>query len=206
MDVVKRIRLSPAERRDQLIDLGVKMLSLSGLEQISIEEIAKKAGISRGLLFHYFPSKRDFHVAIVQHSSDDILAALVPNVELDALPMLRDVMERYVDYVTEHRDTYIALLRGPGSGDPELRDILELNRKTLVERILSAGPIIGASITPTVALAARGWIAFVEETTISWLRDGEIAREELIDMHVRALPAVLQVEGLEEALTPSEVS
>ena len=201
-----RIRLSPAERRDQLIDLGVKMLSLSGLEQISIEEIAKKAGISRGLLFHYFPSKRDFHLAVVQHSSDDILAALVPNTDLDPLAMLYDVMGRYVDYVTENRDTYIALLRGPGSGDPALRAILEQNRLTLVERILSAGPIIGASITPTVELAARGWIAFVEETTIAWLRDAQIARDELIDVHVRALPALLQVEGLADALSPAESS
>ena len=202
MDVVKRIRLSPAERRNQLIGLGVKMLSLSGLEQISIEDIAKKAGISRGLLFHYFPSKRDFHIAIVQHSSDDILAALVPNTDLEPLAMLRDVMERYVDYVSENRDTYIALLRGPGSGDPDLSAILEGNRHTLVGRILRAGPIIGASITPTVELAARGWIAFVEETTIAWLRDAQISRGELIDVHVRALPALLQVDGLDDALAP----
>ncbi|MBJ8343590.1 TetR/AcrR family transcriptional regulator [Antrihabitans sp. YC2-6] len=191
MDIVKRIRLSPAERRDQLLELGIKMLSLRGLEQISIEDIAKMAGISRGLLFHYFPSKRDFHLAIVQRSSDDILGALTPNEELTPPEMLRDVMERYVTYVTDNRDSYVSLLRGPGSGDPELRVILEDNRKQLVDRILIFGRFADIDITPRIELAVRGWIAFVEEVTISWLTEPKIAREELIDMLVGALPVTV---------------
>jgi len=191
VDIVKRIRLSPAERRDQLLELGIKMLSLRGLEQISIEDIAKMAGISRGLLFHYFPSKRDFHLAIVQRSSDDILGALTPNEELTPPEMLRDVMERYVTYVTDNRDSYVSLLRGPGSGDPELRVILEDNRKQLVDRILIFGRFADIDITPRIELAVRGWIAFVEEVTISWLTEPKITREELIDMLVGALPVTV---------------
>ncbi|MBJ8340969.1 TetR/AcrR family transcriptional regulator [Antrihabitans sp. YC3-6] len=190
MGVVKRIRLDPAQRRDQLLELGVKMLSLRGLEQISVDEIAKMAGISRGLLFHYFPSKRDFHVEIVRHSSNELLQQLLPNPELGPFDMLTDVMNRYVDYVTEHRDGYVSLLRGPASGDPEMRSIAEENRSVLVERILSNVPLGGADVTPRIRLAVRGWIAFVEEATLSWLNDPQLAREELVDLHVSSLPAV----------------
>ncbi len=113
MDAVKRVRLSPEERRAQLIDLGVRMLADRPLEQISVEDIADQAGVSRGLLFHYFASKHDFHVAIVRHSSAEMLARTAPNLELPVIDMLRDVMAAYVDYVSENRDTYVSLLRGP---------------------------------------------------------------------------------------------
>ena len=190
MGVVKRIRLDPAERRDQLLDLGVKMLSLRGLEQISVEEIAKMAGISRGLLFHYFPSKREFHIEIVRHSSNDLLARIAPNPELEPVEMLRDVMGRYIDYVTEHRDGYVSLLRGRASGDPDMRLIADENRSILVDRIFEYLPFGGAEITPRVRLAVRGWVAFVEEVTLTWLQDPKLNREELIDLHVQSLPAL----------------
>lgn len=186
---MKRIRLDPAERRDQLLDLGVKMLSLRGLEQISVEEIAKMAGISRGLLFHYFPSKRDFHIEIVRHSSNDLLARVAPNPDLEPMEMLRDVMGRYIDYVTEHRDGYVSLLRGRASGDPDMRQIADENRSLLVDRIFEHLPF-GGEITPRVRLAVRGWVAFVEEVTLTWLQDPELNREELIDLHVQSLPAL----------------
>ena len=63
MDAVKRTRLDPAQRRAQLIDLGARMLAERPLEQISVEDIADQAGVSRGLLFHYFASKSEFHLA-----------------------------------------------------------------------------------------------------------------------------------------------
>ncbi|MCU1657877.1 MAG: TetR family transcriptional regulator, partial [Pseudonocardiales bacterium] len=57
----KRIRLSPEARRAQLIELGVEMLATRTLDELSVEDIAQQAGISRGLLFHYFSSKQEFH-------------------------------------------------------------------------------------------------------------------------------------------------
>src|SRR6476646_11819051 len=108
---VKRVRLAPAARRAQLIKLGVEMLTSRGLEALSVDEIAKQAGISKGLLFHYFSSKRDFHLAIVRRASEMLLEATAPNPELEPFERLRDSIERYVDYVLEHREAYISQLR-----------------------------------------------------------------------------------------------
>lgn len=200
MEAVKRVRLSPEERRAQLIDLGVRMLADRPLEQISVEDIADQAGVSRGLLFHYFASKHDFHVAIVRHTSAEMLARTAPNLDLPPIDMLRDVMAAYVDYVSENRDTYVSLLRGTASGDPAMREVFESTRAEMTRRVVEQLPSLGIEPDPRTALSVRGWIAFVEEATITWLRGPEIRRDELIELLVTALPAVALSSGMAAAL------
>ncbi len=189
--VSKRVRLSPEERRRQLITLGVEMLRGRALEDVSIGEIAAQAGISRGLLFHYFPSKQDFHLAIVQYANAELLEKTAPDRTLPLYDMLRDAIERYVDYVSENRTSYLALLRGPASASPELVALVTQTRLALVDRILTESPIaVDDPDRPRLRLAVRGWIAFVEETTLTWLREEPIPRETLVDMLVDSLPAL----------------
>ncbi|TSD46206.1 TetR/AcrR family transcriptional regulator [Rhodococcus sp. KBS0724] len=190
MDGAKRTRLSPDERRAQLIDLGARMLAERPLEQISVEDIADQAGVSRGLLFHYFASKSEFHLAIVRHTSQQMLARTEPDETDDPIATLRSVLVSYVDYVTDNRTTYVSLLRGTASGDPQMREVFEQTRDIMAARTLDQLPTIGLPRTPQVELAVRGWIAFVEEATISWLRAPAITREELIELTVHALPAL----------------
>ncbi len=202
----KRTRLSPAQRRAQLIDLGVQMLSERPLEQISVDEIADQAGgVSRGLLFHYFASKHDFHVEIVRHISRDMLERTAPDESLDPISMLRGTLVAYVDYVTERRDTYVSMLRGAGSSDPpDMTEVFEQTRTAMVDRTAAHLPLLGIELTAAVHLAVRGWIAFVEDTTIEWLRDPRITREEYIDLAVGgALPAVVVVAGAPADASPS---
>ena len=65
-----RTRLSKEERRSQLLDLGVRLLSTRSLDELSIDLLAEEAGISRGLLYHYFGNKHDFHEAVVRRAQD----------------------------------------------------------------------------------------------------------------------------------------
>lgn len=198
---VKRVRLSPAERREQLITLGTRMLRERALEDISIGEIAEQAGISRGLLFHYFPTKQDFHLAIIQHANAALLERTTPDPTLSMFDMLRDAVERYIDYVTENRTSYLALLRGPASASPELVTLVNATRMALVDRILGEAPLpVDDPDRPRLRLAVRGWIAFVEETTLTWLREEPITREELVDMLVSSLPALALNADLAAAL------
>ncbi|MDG3012528.1 TetR/AcrR family transcriptional regulator [Rhodococcus sp. D2-41] len=186
----KRTRLSPEARRAQLIELGVQMLAGRPLDSVSVEEIAEQAGISRGLLFHYFSSKHDFHVAIVRHTSEEMLAVTEPDPALPPLGMLHASLTAYIDYVTDNRGGYVSLLRGTASGDPAMREIFEQTRTAMAERVLAQAPNIGIERTPRAELAVRGWIAFVEETAISWLTDPKLTKGELLELVGQALPAV----------------
>ena len=78
MTAAKRIRLSPEARREQLLELGVQMLTTRTLDELSVEALAEQAGISRGLLFHYFRNKQDFHRAVVQRAADDLIETTAP--------------------------------------------------------------------------------------------------------------------------------
>ena len=66
-----RTRLSPERRREQLLDLGVRLLATRSLDELSIDLLAEEAGISRGLLYHCFGNKHDFHEAVVRRAADD---------------------------------------------------------------------------------------------------------------------------------------
>ncbi|WP_372435246.1 TetR/AcrR family transcriptional regulator [Tomitella cavernea] len=166
------------------------MLSGRSIDTVSVEELAEKAGVSRGLIFHYFGSKQGYLLAVVRHLSEEMIAFTDPDPSLPPLEQLSASLAAYLDYVTENRDGYVSLLRGSTSNDPEMRMVFEHTRGVLVQRVLERVPLIGVDMTPRVELAARGWVAFVEETVISWLREPGVTRAELLALLNWALPAV----------------
>ncbi|MEU7140156.1 TetR/AcrR family transcriptional regulator [Nocardia sp. NPDC046473] len=197
----KRVRLSPDERRLQLITLGAEMLAERALQDVSVDDIAKEAGISRGLLFHYFASVNEFHEAIARHVSAEFLTATAPDRSLGLFDMLRDSVERYVDYVEQNRASYHAILRGPSSYNPGMVTYVNESRSAIAELVLAEVPIPPDDPDrPRLSLAVRGWIAFVEETILTWLSEKPVTRTQLIDLLVESLPALALSPALAEAL------
>jgi AcrR family transcriptional regulator len=186
-----RIRLDPEARRAQLVALGLEMLSTRSLDQLAIEDIAAAAGISRGLLFHYFPSKRDFHEAVVRAAAADLLAHTEPDRSLPYIEQLRAGVESFVDYVVDNRDSYVSLLRGAAGGDINLRSIFDETRSVIAARVVDG---LGAAEVPDRArLAVRGWVAFGEEVILGWLSEPEpgLDRAGLVDMVHDSLVALV---------------
>ncbi|MFE3757752.1 TetR/AcrR family transcriptional regulator [Nocardia tengchongensis] len=197
----KRVRLSPEERRRQLITLGAAFLGQRALEDISVEDIAKQAGISRGLLFHYFATKQEFHEAIARHVSSEFLVATAPDRSLGPFEMLRDSIGRYVDYVDSNTAAYEAILRGTAGNDPGARSLVDQTRAVVAQVILAELPIAADDPDrPFVTMAVRGWIAFVEEAILTWIREKSIARGKFIDLLTESLPALAFSPSLSAAL------
>ena len=178
----KRTRLNPQARRAQLVQLGTQMLATRSIDAVSVEEIADQAGVSRGLIFHYFGSKQGFLLAVVRHLSQEMIDATEPDPELEPLAQLSQSLAAYLDYVTENRDGFVSLLRGSATGDPEMRHVFAETRTVLTSRVLERLPLIGTPGSPRVELAVRGWIAFVEEAVITWLGDPQLSREDLLQL------------------------
>lgn len=191
MTTAKRVRLNPQARREQLLELGVRMLTSRTLDELSVEELAEQAGISRGLLFHYFRNKQDFHRAVVQRAADALLETTAPDATLDPLPRLTASLEHYVDYVSTNYRAYLSLVRGAASGDDALREIFDRTRDVLTRRITDNIEVFGTSDGPTQRLLARGWSAMVEEVVLAWVPDPRISKEELLSVLTRTLPALL---------------
>ncbi|HET6625775.1 MAG TPA: TetR/AcrR family transcriptional regulator [Nocardioidaceae bacterium] len=192
-----RVRLSPDARREQLLDLGVRMLATRGVDELSIDLLAEEAGVSRGLLYHYFGSKHEFHHAVVRRAADDVIRVTAPRPEGDPLERLAGSLEAYVDYVVANFEGYSSLVRGAASGNPALREIYEEARAALTDRLFeAAGPgglaVLGVEDTPATRLMARGWSAMTEEVVLTWARDHHgLPKQQLLAMLTAALPAVL---------------
>lgn len=186
--------MSPEARRDQFIDLGLQMVRDRPLELVSIDAIAEAAGVSRALLFHYFASKQEFHVAIARAQADEMLECTAPDESLgDPLAMLSGSMSAFIDYVSANREAYMAFMRGSSSADPAMREVFDGTRAVMSARILDHAPALGIHVTPVVEMTVQGWISFVEETTISWLTEPVITREELLGVITASLPALASV-------------
>ena len=187
-----RTRLDPEARRAQLVALGLKMLSTRPLDKVAIDDIAAEAGISRGLLFHYFPTKRDYHVAVARAAAQDLLDRTDTLIGSTLGQRLRANVEAFVDHLTENRDAYVAFIRGSAGGDPDLLAVYEDTRTAFTDRVL-----VGLGLThrdePRLRPAVRGWVAFTEEVTVDWLsrgRDG-LDRDGLVDLIDDALVALV---------------
>lgn len=194
-----RTRLAPAQRREQLLDLGVDQLSVRRLEDLSIDTLAEVAGISRGLLYHYFSSKRDFHLAVLRRMADRVIAITAPTDGLPPLEQLVRSLEAFVDFVGDNQESYVSFVRAAAAGDEEFHRIYEEARAALTDRIFvqSGGEVLasfGIVDSPAVRLMVRGWSASVEEVVLSWLDDDRgVTKPELLDMLARSLPAMCSI-------------
>jgi AcrR family transcriptional regulator len=188
-----RTRLGTDERRAQLLEVGVALFSSRSYDEISIDDIAAAAGVSKGLLYHYFPTKRDFYVAGLREAAAQIVALTEPDAALPPPARLRQSLGAYVDYVESHAVGYRSLMRGGIGSDAEVRAILDEIRAAIERRVLDGMDVE----TPPEALrlALRGWMAFVEEASLDWLDRRAPAREALLDLFIAVLGAAIDAAG-----------
>ncbi|MFJ2702157.1 TetR/AcrR family transcriptional regulator [Streptomyces sp. NPDC087428] len=177
-------RLPPEARREQLIGIGLELLREHSLDELSTDEVAQRAGISRGLLFHYFANKQDFYRAVVQVECDRFLAALA--VPRDTAPTaegpgFRELIGAFVDYVLANRALYLALVRGASGSHPAVTDIVEATRTRAAEWLTQAVRRDGRAPLPHQEILSRAWMAFAEEATTSWPPGGPEAQAELTE-------------------------
>src|SRR5436190_1545038 len=87
-----RVRLDLDARREQLMRIGLELFSTNSYDAVSIDEIAARAGISKGLLYHYFPSKREFYVAGVRAAAAQLREVVEPDRGLPPRERLRELL------------------------------------------------------------------------------------------------------------------
>ncbi len=185
-----RSRLDLDARRAQLLALGRELFGQRPYDDIPIDEIAHRAGVSKGLLYHYFGSKRGFYVATIQEAANALLAATLENFDLPPPERARRSLETYLDFVSENAPAFKALL-GSGIGtDAEVASVVEGVRGEFLRRFVTN---LGLAETPRpmFELAARSWIGLVEAASLAWIERGGIDRETLVAFLLDTLTQVL---------------
>ena len=177
-------RMSSDERREQLLRCGVELFDRFGHDGVSIEEIADAAGVSKGLLYHYFPTKKDFVLAALARGRAQLESRIRPDPRLDPEAQFDAGLGAFLDYVEEHTSAYTAIFRRGGGGDPDIAAALDAGRAELMETLMAglrgweAAPL---DTSPSAALetAVQGWLFFVEGAVLRWLEHGGLDREAL---------------------------
>jgi AcrR family transcriptional regulator len=187
MAATPRTRLDLDERRRQLVEIGLDLFSERAYDEIAIDDIAAQAGISKGLLYHYFPSKRDFYVEVIREAAGELAERTEPDSSLPPLARLTESIDAYLVHVEEHARGHATLLRGGIGADPEVRAIVDEHRRISAQRVLDAIADEGGQLTPAVRLAVRGWIGFVEAVSLDWIEKREVSRDEVRALLVQTL-------------------
>ncbi len=193
-------RLANDERRRRLVALGERLFTENAFDEISMAAIAREAGISKALLYHYFPSKRDFFAATLAEGAEALRLAVEPDPAAPPAEALITSLGAYVAWVEDHRDSYAKLMRSVATV-PEARELVDQVRDMTAQRVLDGlAPESGAPLPPTARIAVRGWLWFLDGAILDWLDGNDVPREQFLGLLVGTLLGALTAAGAGELL------
>lgn len=188
-------RLGVEERRRQLLDLGVRIVATRRYEESWLEEVADSAQISKGLIYHYFGTKRGFYVAILRHIAQDLARSWADNVTplieqgATADAVNRAGLDAYLDYAQAFPAAFRTLIEAGAGIDPEVKRVEGYLREQLIRHVAHYR---GLEDLPELARTGiKGWAAFAEQVTLDWLEGERNDREAVVAMLLAVMGAML---------------
>jgi len=200
--VAHQARLTVEARRGQLLDLGLRLFGSKPYDEISIDEIAQLAGMSKGLLYHYFPSKRDFYVACVRAAAQQLRRLPRPDPTLPPSEQVRSILSVYLDHVRANRDRTHALVGGGIGCDPEVLEVTETARRAVWESMLAG--VRATEREHVLRFAIRGWVRFIEAMALDWADSDDVPKEAVIDVCLAVLDTSVRESRKSPAALPVE--
>lgn len=182
-------RLQVDERRAQLLALGVELFSTRPYDEVSIDDIAGQAGVSKGLLYHYFGGKRAFYIATLELAASALLDAVGPPGQGPTAERAREGLDAYLGFVEARATAFTTLMRGGLGNDPEVEAIIDRTRQAFVDQVLTSLGLDDSR--PAWRVAARTWIGAVEAASLDWLQHRDVSREDLVEILTGMLPGLV---------------
>ena len=168
-----------SDRRRTLVDAAVELLLTRTLDEVDAVAVAERAGVSKALVYYYFPTNRDLQAAVVQLAADAVLDSIrsTDSAATEA-DQLRAGLDATIAIIEINPSAYTALARGAGY-HPVLLEVFEQARDSVAD-VLAERMGIG-ELTPAQRVAVRSWIALVEEAVLHWLEaDRPVPRAALV--------------------------
>ncbi|GAA2817919.1 helix-turn-helix domain-containing protein [Kitasatospora sp. CM 4170] len=181
-----RQRLSPADRRAQLLSVGAQLFAARPYEEVLMEDVAERAGVSRALLYRHFPSKHDLFAAVYQQAADELLAETRLDPAHTLVEQLAQGMDAHLDYFVANRHAVLAANRVL-AGDPVIQTIMNNELDALRARLLGVLPLADEAARRAVSGVLRSWLVFVQVLCVDWLAEETCSRAELRDVCIGAV-------------------
>jgi AcrR family transcriptional regulator len=188
----RRVRLEHDARRRQILASARERFTALPYSEVSMQGLADAAGVARGLLHHYFGSKRELYLEVVREL---VRTPTVPVPDLAGLSR-EEVWERsvdtWLDHVEANRDLWLDSIGAGAAGrDPEVEAIIEEGREAVARRSLLAVGVDPRTAAPEVLAVVRGFGGLAQEVTREWLERERLDRAQARVLLVGALPLLL---------------
>ena len=184
-------RMTGAARREQILDVTEAIVEESGFHGVSIDRVAREAGITRPVVYTHFGDLDGLLNALVDRANRRTLQALariIPQEPSERTPQefLEGALRRFLDTVREDPVTWRLALLPPESAPRLLADRIARDRAFVIDRLASiARPWIGPTVDPV--LVAHAFVAVAEEAARMVLADPAGSTADHILDHVRRL-------------------
>ena len=190
----KYSRLAPDQRREQMLDAANALFAERGYDEVSVEDIASSAGVTRGLVHHYFGGRKQVYIALLERLGALREEQLPPPVGRSARARVADSVSRWLDWTEQNRTVWLATLgRGEDIADPDIRHVVvDLVRRAV--KLLAAHHADIADDSPRLRYALECWTGLNRAATRRWLQ-GEATREQTHELIASTLEHVLRTFG-----------
>jgi AcrR family transcriptional regulator len=182
-------RLQVDERRRQLIDAGAQLFAEHAYEEISMRQIADAAGVSKPLLYHYFPSKIDLFKAAIAEKAVELQQLIEPSGAGAPLEQLADSLDHYLRWIEDNARTWSKFMQS-AAALPEARELVEGFRQRTMEMALAE--LTGKrKPRPALRTAINGWLGYMDAAILDWTQHRDVPRDQLRDLLLAAFGATL---------------
>ena len=194
MNSPKFSRLTPEQRREQILSAAHALFAERGYDQVSVEDIASAAGVTRGLVHHYFGGRKEVYIALLERIGAQREDQLRQPMGRSARARVADSVSRWLDWTEANRMIWLATIaRGEDIADPDIRRVVADLVRRAVALVASHHADI-AEDSPRLRYALECWTALNRTATRRWLR-GEATREATHELLASTLEHVLRTFG-----------
>jgi len=179
----KREVLSREARIQCILEASQRVFSSRPYDEISIDDIAAEAAMSKGLLYHYFSSKRDLYLETLR-----VVLAKVSQIP-ENTPTVHACLDAFLSYFEQSPGLVRMILRGGIGSDAEAEALIKAHRQRQFAVFLRT--IGGDEVDPLVRLGLGGWISFFQEVCLQWLERRDVPREQVLALLEQSLQAIL---------------
>lgn len=179
--------MNPADRSEQIVRVAAGHFARDGVASASMSAIAKDAGVTRALVYHYFPGKEALLNAVLRRESGLLLEATRPDPALSARENLERALGAYLDFFAASSGG-VRELYSPASRVPTVREPADANHEVHVRWLLDYSD---ADDTPRARLALGAWLAFVELAARQTVGGDDVTRDEVVDLCISTLEGAM---------------
>ena len=187
-------RLDPGQRRDQILDAANVLFAERAYDDVSIGDIAGAAGVTRGLVHHYFGGRKEVYIGLLERLGAQREQQLRPPVGRSARARVADTVSRWLDWTEANRTIWLATIApGEDVADPDARRVVaELVRRAVALLVAFHSDI--AEDSPRLRYALECWTGLNRAATRRWLQ-GEATREATQELLESTLEHILRTFG-----------